>query len=60
MCKTDLQPCKLYQVGVKSFQAVTYFIKDNIKTDKTLNGLIQSVNGRIFHMNSYRCFRFRF
>jgi hypothetical protein len=48
--KTDLQPRKLYQVGVKSFQAVTYFIKDNTKTDKTQNmgnGLIQSVNGRI-------------
>ena len=23
-CKTDLQPCKLYQVGVKSFQAPKY------------------------------------
>jgi hypothetical protein len=37
MCKTDLQPCKLYQIGVKSFQAVTYFIKDNTKPHKTQN-----------------------
>jgi hypothetical protein len=28
---------RLYQVGVKGFQAVTYFIKGNTKTDKTQN-----------------------